>query len=116
MDDDTAAALRAGFPREQRERDTAGLRDLLAREEITVDDRSLGHLVDLLLGPLHHRVLVSGSPIDEELVDTTARLTLTRARAVGRGPLTSIAATRRTASSNGRPGHDRPQQASVRSC
>ncbi|MCZ9345402.1 TetR family transcriptional regulator, partial [Streptomyces sp. TRM76130] len=28
LDDDTAASLRAGFLREQRERDTAGLRDL----------------------------------------------------------------------------------------
>ncbi|MCZ9342716.1 TetR/AcrR family transcriptional regulator C-terminal ligand-binding domain-containing protein, partial [Streptomyces sp. TRM76130] len=73
-------SLRAGFLREQRERDTAGLRDLLAREEITVGDRDLNHLIDLAFGPLYYRVLVFGAPIDKELVDTTARLTVALAR------------------------------------
>ncbi|MER6504954.1 hypothetical protein ABT218_38095 [Streptomyces sp. NPDC001455] len=36
--------------------------------------------MDLLLGPLYYRVLVLGKPIDEELVDTTARLVVTLAR------------------------------------
>ncbi|MEU4659907.1 TetR/AcrR family transcriptional regulator [Streptomyces sp. NPDC023723] len=85
LDDDTAAALRAGFLREQRERDVAGLRDLLAREEITVDDRGLDHLVDLALGPLYLRVLVFGAPIDKELLHTAARLTLVLARELSAG-------------------------------
>ncbi|MEU0007959.1 TetR/AcrR family transcriptional regulator [Streptomyces sp. NPDC006314] len=81
LDGDTAASLRAGFLREQRERDLIGLRDLLARDQgLIVDDRSLGHLVDLLLGPLYYRVLVFGSPIDKGLVDTTSRLVLALAR------------------------------------
>ncbi|KUM76274.1 hypothetical protein AQI70_15060 [Streptomyces curacoi] len=81
LESDTAAALRAGFLKEQRERDVAGLRDLLARDlERAVDDRTLGHLADLLLGPLYYRVLVFGAPIDEELVDSTTRLVLTLAR------------------------------------
>ncbi|WP_309031219.1 TetR/AcrR family transcriptional regulator [Streptomyces alfalfae] len=85
LDDDTSASLRAGFLREQRERDVAGLRDLLAGAETTVDDRGLDHLVDLALGPLYFRVLVFGAPIDKELVDATARLTLTLARELEAG-------------------------------
>ncbi|MFD7133853.1 TetR/AcrR family transcriptional regulator [Streptomyces sp. NPDC059894] len=81
LDGDTAASLRDGFLREQRERDGAGLRDLLARDGIlVVDDRDLDHLVDLLLGPLYYRVLVFGAPIDKELVESTSRLVLTLAR------------------------------------
>ncbi len=81
LESDTAAALRAGFLKEQRDRDVAGLRELLARDpELTVDDRALGHLVDLLLGPLYYRVLVPGTPIDTELVNSTARLVLALAR------------------------------------
>jgi AcrR family transcriptional regulator len=81
LDDDTAASLRAGFLREQRDRDVAGLRDLLARDQdLAVDERTLDHLVDLLLGPLYYRVLVFGAPIDRELVDSTTRLVLTIAR------------------------------------
>ncbi|MEU3653591.1 TetR/AcrR family transcriptional regulator [Streptomyces sp. NPDC032161] len=81
LDEDTAASLRDGFLREQRERDVAGLRALLARGHgLSVDDRTVDRLVDLLLGPLYYRVLVLGKPIDEELVDTTARLVVTLAR------------------------------------
>ncbi|MFD7320236.1 TetR/AcrR family transcriptional regulator [Streptomyces sp. NPDC059875] len=81
LDADTAGSLRDGFLREQRERDTAGLRALLARDDdAAVDGRSVDHLVDVLLGPLYYRVLVSGKPIDKELVDATARLVLTLAR------------------------------------
>ncbi|MFF3499730.1 TetR/AcrR family transcriptional regulator [Streptomyces sp. NPDC003247] len=81
LDSETAASLRSGFLREQRERDVAGLRHLLTRDQdLVVDDRTLDHLVDLLLGPLYYRVLVFGSPIDRELVDTTARLVLGLAR------------------------------------
>ncbi|MER7402759.1 TetR/AcrR family transcriptional regulator [Streptomyces sp. NPDC000070] len=81
LESDTAASLREGFLKEQRERDAAGLRDLLARDlDLTVDDRTLDHLVDLLLGPLYYRVLVFGAPIDKELVDSTTRLVLTFAR------------------------------------
>jgi AcrR family transcriptional regulator len=81
LDSETAASLRAGFLKEQRERDIAGLRDLLARDQdLAFDDRALDHLVDLLLGPLYYRVLVSGSPIDKELVETTSRLVLALAR------------------------------------
>jgi hypothetical protein len=36
--------------------------------------------VDLALGPLYYRVLVSGSLIDKELVETTSRLVLALAR------------------------------------
>ncbi|MFC9287723.1 TetR/AcrR family transcriptional regulator [Streptomyces sp. NPDC057052] len=80
LDGDTAASLRDGFLREQRERDKAGLRDLLGCDGIFVDDRHLDRLVDLLLGPLYHRVLVFGAPIDKELVESTSRLVLTLAR------------------------------------
>ncbi|MFH0516127.1 TetR/AcrR family transcriptional regulator [Streptomyces sp. M41] len=81
LESDTATALREGFLREQRERDRAGLRDLLAGEPgRTVDDRALDRLVDLLLGPLYHRVLVFGEPVDRTLLDATARLVLTMAR------------------------------------
>ncbi|WP_079186346.1 TetR/AcrR family transcriptional regulator [Streptomyces sp. CB01580] len=81
LDEDTAASLRDGFLREQRERDVAGLRALLARgHDLNVDDQTVDRLVDLLLGPLYYRVLVLGKPIDEELVDTTARLVVTLAR------------------------------------
>lgn len=88
LDDGTAAALRGGFLLEQRERDVAGLRALLARghapgvdeDRTGGDERTVGHLVDLLLSPLYYRVLVLGRPIDEELVDTTARLVITLAR------------------------------------
>ncbi|MBC2904430.1 TetR/AcrR family transcriptional regulator [Streptomyces sp. PSKA01] len=81
LDKETAASLRGGFLREQRERDIAGLGALLTRAlaPATVDDRLVDHLVDLLLGPLYYRVLVFGKPIDKELVNTTARLVLTLA-------------------------------------
>nr|WP_199563685.1 TetR/AcrR family transcriptional regulator [Streptomyces sp. AC1-42W] len=85
LNEDTAASLRSGFLREQRERDAAGLRDLLAREDITVADRGVDHLIDLSLGPLYFRVLVLGAPIDEELVVTTAQLTLSLARTLSAG-------------------------------
>ncbi|WP_435615937.1 TetR/AcrR family transcriptional regulator [Streptomyces coelicoflavus] len=85
LNDDTAASLRAGFLREQRERDVAGLRELLVREELVVDDRGVDHLVDVALGPLYFRVLVFRAPIDRELVGTTARLTLSLARELSAG-------------------------------
>ncbi|MEV6123137.1 TetR/AcrR family transcriptional regulator [Streptomyces sp. SID8352] len=81
LDRETAASLQSRFLREQRERDVAGLRDLLARDGGPgVDDATLHRLVDLLLAPLYHRALVLGSPIDRELVDTTSRLVLGLAR------------------------------------
>ncbi|SDP69172.1 transcriptional regulator, TetR family [Streptomyces sp. cf386] len=81
LESDTATSLRDGFLKEQRERDAAGLRELLARDlDLTVDDRTLDHLVDLLLGPLYYRALVFGAPIDKELVDSTARIVLALAR------------------------------------
>ncbi|WUO00371.1 TetR/AcrR family transcriptional regulator [Streptomyces sp. NBC_00299] len=81
LESDTAVSLREGFLKEQRERDVTGLRELLAHDhEPVVDERTLDHLVDLLLGPLYYRVLVFGAAIDQELVDTTARLVLTLAR------------------------------------
>jgi AcrR family transcriptional regulator len=81
LDKDAAVSLREGFLREQRERDVAGLRSLLARDlDRTLDERTAGHLVDLLFGPLYYRVLVLGKPFDKELADITARLVLTLAR------------------------------------
>ncbi|MEU0041942.1 MULTISPECIES: TetR/AcrR family transcriptional regulator [Streptomyces] len=80
LDEDTAKSLRAGFLKDQRALDTAGLREVLAREDVTVDDSGLDLLVDMMLGPLHYRALVFGSPIDKGLVDTTARVTLALAR------------------------------------
>ncbi|MFE9022900.1 TetR/AcrR family transcriptional regulator [Streptomyces sp. NPDC007808] len=80
LDSETAASLREGFLKEQRERDVAGLRELLGRDDITVDDRTLDHLVDVLLGPLYYRVLVFGAPSDKELLDSTTRLVVALAR------------------------------------
>ncbi|CAM3733702.1 TetR/AcrR family transcriptional regulator [Nocardiopsis rhodophaea] len=81
LDGKTARALRDGFLREQRERDIAGLRALLTRSpHVTVGDQAVGRLVDLLFGPLYYRALVLGEPIDEEVVEATARAVLTLAR------------------------------------
>ncbi|ASU81446.1 TetR family transcriptional regulator [Nocardiopsis gilva YIM 90087] len=81
LDEKTAAALRSGFLREQRERDIAGLRALLTRSlHVTVGDQTAGRLVDLSFGPLYYRALVFGEPIDEEVVDATARAVLMLAR------------------------------------
>ncbi|WP_432016432.1 TetR/AcrR family transcriptional regulator [Streptomyces hydrogenans] len=77
LDKDTAVALRERFLREQRARDVAGLSAILERHTgrpprpETVDG-----LVDLLLGPVSHRILVQGAPVDEDLLRATARAVL----------------------------------------
>ncbi|MET8947848.1 TetR/AcrR family transcriptional regulator [Streptomyces sp. NPDC004542] len=82
LDQATADALRSGFLSEQRRRDIAGLRALFGRtrDDHGIDDRTADHLVDLLLGPLYYRLLVLGKPIDEDLVNSTARFVVTLVR------------------------------------
>ncbi|NUW38752.1 TetR/AcrR family transcriptional regulator [Nonomuraea rhodomycinica] len=77
LDPETAAKLRDGFLREQRERDLAGLGALLARHTgRPVDERLTGRLLDAALGPLFHQALVLGRPADPGTLATTARLVL----------------------------------------
>ncbi|MBN6056827.1 TetR/AcrR family transcriptional regulator, partial [Nonomuraea sp. RK-328] len=77
LDPDTAAELRDGFLREQRERDLAGLGALLARHTgRPVDERLTAHLLDAALGPIFHQALVLGRPADPATLATTARLVL----------------------------------------
>ncbi|MFB8247250.1 TetR/AcrR family transcriptional regulator [Streptomyces sp. NPDC055952] len=77
LDSETAASLRSEFLHEQRKRDMAGLRELLAREQdLVIDDRTIEHAVDVLLGPVYYRVLLFGSPVDRDLVETSSRLAL----------------------------------------
>lgn len=73
----TARALREGFLREQRERDRAGLRAVLERHTCRhMDDEFVDCLLDLLLGPLYYRTLVSDRAADPAMLDATARLVL----------------------------------------
>ncbi|GAA2275517.1 hypothetical protein GCM10010149_17880 [Nonomuraea roseoviolacea subsp. roseoviolacea] len=77
LDPETAAKLRDGFLREQRERDLAGLGALLARHTgRPVDERLTGRLLDAALGPLFHQALVLGRPADPATLAVTARLVL----------------------------------------
>ncbi|NUW32991.1 TetR/AcrR family transcriptional regulator [Nonomuraea sp. SMC257] len=85
LDPETAAKLRDGFLREQRERDLAGLGALLARHTgRPVDERLTGRLLDAALGPIFHQALVLGRPADPATLATTARLVLD---AAGREPV-----------------------------
>ncbi|MGW8357626.1 TetR/AcrR family transcriptional regulator [Streptomyces wedmorensis] len=80
LDKDTAVALREGFLLEQRERDAAGLGALVERHVGEAPDReTVDRLVDLLLGPVHYRILVLGGPVDDALVEATARAVLEEA-------------------------------------
>ncbi|WP_037864301.1 TetR/AcrR family transcriptional regulator [Streptomyces sp. NRRL S-237] len=77
LDKDAAAALREGFLLKQRERDLAGLRTIIERHTgRTPDEDHLGHLTDLLLGPIYYRVLVFGTPPTKDLIEPAAHLTL----------------------------------------
>ncbi|MFJ2746585.1 TetR/AcrR family transcriptional regulator [Streptomyces sp. NPDC087297] len=77
LDKDAAASLRAGFLREQRERDLEGLRGIVRRHTGSDPaEATLVRLADLLLGPLHYRVLVLGEQADTAVLDASARLVL----------------------------------------
>ncbi|MET7465560.1 TetR/AcrR family transcriptional regulator [Nonomuraea sp. NPDC005501] len=80
LDPETAAKLRDGFLREQRERDLAGLGALLARHAgHPVDERLTAVLLDVALGPLYHQALVLGRPADPGTSAAMARLVLAEA-------------------------------------
>ncbi|MEV0197920.1 TetR/AcrR family transcriptional regulator [Nonomuraea sp. NPDC050691] len=77
LDPETAAKLRDGFLREQRERDLAGLGALLARHTgRPADERLTARLLDAALGPLFHQALVLGRPSGPAALAATARLVL----------------------------------------
>ncbi|GGO80569.1 TetR/AcrR family transcriptional regulator [Wenjunlia tyrosinilytica] len=85
LDERTARRLREGFVREQRERDLAGLRAVLARHAGAELDRETGseveaataeRLLDALLGPLYHQVLVQGQVPGPEFTDAVAEWVL----------------------------------------
>ncbi|MEY2226155.1 MULTISPECIES: TetR/AcrR family transcriptional regulator [Streptomyces] len=77
LDKDAAAALREGFLLKQRARDLAGLAAIIERHTgSTPDEDHLGHLADLLLGPIYYRVLVFGAPPAKDLLEPAAHLTL----------------------------------------
>ncbi|MFI7354914.1 TetR/AcrR family transcriptional regulator [Streptomyces avidinii] len=77
LDKEAAAALRAGFLHEQRERDLEGLRVIVRRHSGgEPDEATLVRLTDLLLGPLYYRVLVLGEQAETALLDASAHLVL----------------------------------------
>ncbi|MFG3437483.1 TetR/AcrR family transcriptional regulator [Nonomuraea sp. NPDC047897] len=89
----TARALREGFLREQRERDRAGLRAVLARHTACqtarqtgrhLDDHVVDGLLDLLLGPLYYRTLVGDRAAEPAILDATAHLVLDTAARITR--------------------------------
>ena len=63
-----AEKLRTHYLDEQRQRDRAALDRAIARGELPADT-DVPAAVDLLVGPLYHRILMTGDPVDEAFVD-----------------------------------------------
>ncbi|WP_034271881.1 TetR/AcrR family transcriptional regulator [Actinospica robiniae] len=63
-----AATLRARYLDAQRRRDQLPLDRAAARGELPADFDSAAAL-DRLVGPLYHRVLITGDPVDEDFID-----------------------------------------------
>lgn len=64
-----AEKLRTHYLDEQRQRDRARLDRAIARGELPADT-DVPAAVDLLVGPIYHRILMTGDPVDEAFVDT----------------------------------------------
>ena len=71
-----ADKLRTHYLDEQRQRDRAPLDRAIARGELPADLDVLA-AVDLLVGPVYHRVLMTGDPVDEAFVDSLVEHFLT---------------------------------------
>jgi AcrR family transcriptional regulator len=63
-----SATLRAHYLDEQRRRDRLPLERAIARGELPAD-LDTAAAVDQLVGPIYHRVLVTGDPVTDEFVD-----------------------------------------------
>jgi AcrR family transcriptional regulator len=63
-----AEQLRTHYLDEQRRRDRAPLDLAIARGELPAD-LDVPTAVDLLVGPLYHRILMTGDPVDESFID-----------------------------------------------
>ena len=63
-----AATLRAHYLDEQRRRDRLPLERAVERGELPADFDTTS-AVDQLVGPIYHRVLVTGDPVSDEFVD-----------------------------------------------
>jgi AcrR family transcriptional regulator len=77
-----AAVLRERYLDEQRRRDRLPLDRALERGELPPGfDVPAG--VDLLVGPIYHRILITGDPVDDAFVDSVVEAFLTGAAAAG---------------------------------
>ena len=63
-----AAKLREHYLDEQRRRDRVPRDRAIARGELPAD-LDVAAAVDLLVGPVYHRILITGDPVDERFVD-----------------------------------------------
>jgi AcrR family transcriptional regulator len=63
-----AEKLRTHYLDEQRERDRAPLDRAIERGELP-KDMDVPAAVDMLVGPIYHRVLITGDPVDERFVE-----------------------------------------------
>ncbi|MBS2539298.1 TetR/AcrR family transcriptional regulator [Catenulispora sp. NF23] len=63
-----AETLRTHYLDEQRQRDRAPLDRAIARGELP-NDLDIPAAVDMLVGPVYHRVLMTGDPVDEAFID-----------------------------------------------
>ncbi|MEU6993787.1 TetR/AcrR family transcriptional regulator [Streptomyces sp. NPDC046465] len=63
-----ATVLRARYLDEQRRRDRLPLDNAVRRGELPADIDTVAE-VDQLVGPIHHRVLVTGGPVDRAFTD-----------------------------------------------
>jgi AcrR family transcriptional regulator len=63
-----AEKLRTHYLDEQRERDRAPLDRAIERGELP-KDMDVPAAVDMLVGPIYHRVLMTGDPVDERFVE-----------------------------------------------
>ncbi|MFE9845297.1 TetR-like C-terminal domain-containing protein [Streptomyces goshikiensis] len=63
-----ATVLRARYLDEQRRRDRLPLENAVRRGELPADVDTVAE-VDQLVGPIYHRVLVTGDPVDRAFTD-----------------------------------------------
>jgi len=77
-----AAVLRARYLDEQRQRDQLPLRRAVQRGQLPADLDTATEL-DQLVGPIYHRVLVTGDPVDRTFTDRLVDSFLRRTSAAG---------------------------------